>query len=127
MVAPVSESGATFAPVTARSARPSVVTAPAAIFSAVTAPAWRASVPTLSLAGAPVVKSAACYYTNSPDLLHFVGAHPKHERVIVATGDSGRGFKLAPVVGEAVAAMLKGRRSEAGEIMSLTRKVGTHA
>lgn len=80
-----------------------------------------------SLAGAPVVKSAACYYTNSPDLLHFVGVHPEQERVIVATGCSGRGFKLAPVVGETVAAMLKGRRTEAQEIMSLTRKVGTHA
>jgi sarcosine oxidase len=80
-----------------------------------------------SLAGAPVRKSAACYYTNSPDLLHFVGTHPDHERVIVATGDSGRGFKLAPVVGEMVADLLKGEKSDTQDVMSLTRKVGSAA
>jgi sarcosine oxidase len=32
-----------------------------------------------------------------------VGRHPEHERVVIAAGFSGHGFKFASVLGEAIA------------------------
>ena len=45
----------------------------------------------------------ACFYTMTPDRHAVVGHHPDHPRVTVAVGFSGHGFKLAPVIGEALA------------------------
>ena len=47
--------------------------------------------------------STACMYTNTPDLHFILGLHPKHERVAIAGGFSGHGFKFSPVVGEILA------------------------
>jgi len=46
---------------------------------------------------------AVCLYTMSPDHHFVVGLHPARERVAVAAGFSGHGFKFASVIGEALA------------------------
>jgi sarcosine oxidase len=45
----------------------------------------------------------ACLYSNSPDRHFVIGTHPRHPQVIYASGDSGRGFKFASVLGEILA------------------------
>jgi len=50
-----------------------------------------------------VVHSCSCKYTNSPDGHFVLGAHPEHERVSIACGLSGHGFKFSSVLGEALA------------------------
>lgn len=44
-----------------------------------------------------------CLYTLTPDEHFVLGRHPRYERVVVAGGFSGHGFKFAPVVGEILA------------------------
>lgn len=46
---------------------------------------------------------SACCYTMSTDGHFIVGRHPQCDRVIVAAGFSGHGFKFVPVIGEALA------------------------
>jgi sarcosine oxidase len=55
-----------------------------------------------TLAGRPV-KQVACMYTTTPDEHFVIAGHPAHERVTVACGFSGHGFKFVPVVGEILA------------------------
>ena len=43
-----------------------------------------------------------CFYTMSPDEHFILGQHPKHERVHLAAGLSGHGFKFTPVLGKAL-------------------------
>lgn len=59
--------------------------------------------PLLPGLGDRVVRSVPCTYTLTPDQHYVVGRHPGHERVLVACGLSGHGFKLTPVLGEALA------------------------
>lgn len=49
------------------------------------------------------VRGAACMYTTTPDQHFVIGRHPQQQRVIVAAGFSGHGFKFTPVVGEIIA------------------------
>jgi sarcosine oxidase len=44
-----------------------------------------------------------CLYTLTPDRHFVLGRHPRHERVVVAGGFSGHGFKFVPVIGEILA------------------------
>ena len=46
---------------------------------------------------------AVCLYTRTPDEHFVVGLHPRSERVALAAGLSGHGYKFAPVIGEALA------------------------
>ena len=41
-----------------------------------------------------------CLYTTTPDGHFIIGPHPQWERVLLACGFSGHGFKFAPVVGD---------------------------
>jgi sarcosine oxidase len=50
-----------------------------------------------------LVRAAACMYTTTPDEHFVVAVHPRHERVVVACGFSGHGFKFVPVIGEILA------------------------
>jgi sarcosine oxidase len=50
-----------------------------------------------------LLAAVACMYTTTPDQHFVIGTHPKHERVTVACGFSGHGFKFVPVVGEILA------------------------
>jgi sarcosine oxidase len=51
----------------------------------------------------PIVSIRVCLYTNSPDSHFIIGRHPGHERVSIACGFSGHGFKFASVIGEILA------------------------
>ena len=53
-----------------------------------------------------------CMYTNTPDEHFVIGRHPGHERVVVACGFSGHGFKFVPVVGEIVAELVAEDRTQ---------------
>jgi sarcosine oxidase len=53
--------------------------------------------------GTAVADHAACLYTMSPDHHFIVGLHPDHDRIAIAAGFSGHGFKFASVMGEALA------------------------
>ncbi len=52
---------------------------------------------------AGAVEARVCLYTNSPDSHFIVGRLPGAERVFIACGFSGHGFKFAPVIGEILA------------------------
>mgnify|MGYP003339203046 FL=1 len=53
--------------------------------------------------GGRCTEHAVCLYTMSPDHHFLVGLHPDSDRVAIAAGFSGHGFKFASVMGEAVA------------------------
>ncbi len=42
-------------------------------------------------------------YTNTPDEHFVICVHPEHQRVVVACGFSGHGYKFCSVVGEILA------------------------
>ena len=48
-------------------------------------------------------RAAECWYTLTPDENFVIGAHPVSDRVLLACGFSGHGFKFTPVVGEVLA------------------------
>ncbi len=51
----------------------------------------------------PLLALRTCLYTNSPDGHFILDRHPRHERVVLAAGFSGHGFKFASVIGELLA------------------------
>lgn len=53
-----------------------------------------------------------CMYANSVDGHFVVDRHPEHDRVTIAAGFSGHGFKFAPVMGEAIADLAVQGRSD---------------
>lgn len=63
----------------------------------------RARVP--GLAGR-CVDARVCLYTDSPDEHFVIGPHPETDRVVLAAGFSGHGFKFVPVVGEICAQLV---------------------
>jgi sarcosine oxidase len=63
-------------------------------------PVLRAMIPQ---ADGAVLSMKVCMYTNSPDHHFMIDRHPTFERVILACGFSGHGFKFASVVGEILA------------------------
>jgi glycine/D-amino acid oxidase-like deaminating enzyme len=56
----------------------------------------------------PDLGAQAAWYTMTPDAQALIGRGPSVENLWVVSGFSGHGFKLAPVVGEGVAQMLRG-------------------
>ncbi|MBC7372620.1 MAG: N-methyl-L-tryptophan oxidase [Frankiales bacterium] len=59
--------------------------------------------PLLPGLGRSLARSVECTYTLTPDEDFVVGCHPRHERVVLACGFSGHGFKFTPVLGEVLA------------------------
>jgi sarcosine oxidase len=58
----------------------------------------------------PTLAMKTCLFTNSPDEHFVIGKHPAHDRVVIAAGFSGHGFKFASVIGEILADLaLEGR------------------
>ena len=58
----------------------------------------------------PIVATKACLYTSSVDQHFIVDRYPASDRVTIACGFSGHGFKFASVIGEALADLaLEGR------------------
>lgn len=73
-------------------------------------------------ADGPTLSHAVCLYTNSPDGHFVIDRHPASERVVVACGFSGHGFKFAPVLGEALADLaLEGRTTRAIGFLGASR------
>ena len=50
-----------------------------------------------------LLAAVPCLYTLTPDHHFVIATHPGHDRVTVACGFSGHGFKFVPVVGEILA------------------------
>jgi sarcosine oxidase, subunit beta len=55
-------------------------------------------------------------YDMTPDSRPLLGAMPGLDGLVLAVGFSGMGFKISPAVGEAVAALIEGRRNGAVDI-----------
>ncbi len=72
---------------------------------------------------AATLATKTCLYTNSPDEHFIIDYLPQHEnRVVVAAGFSGHGFKFASVIGEMLADMvLQGRTHLPVDFLSLKR------
>jgi sarcosine oxidase len=51
----------------------------------------------------PTIALKTCLFEPSPDEHFLVDRHPESERVVVAAGFSGHGFKFCPVIGEVLA------------------------
>jgi glycine/D-amino acid oxidase-like deaminating enzyme len=63
-----------------------------------------------------------CMYTVTPDSHFIIDKHPRNDRVIIACGFSGHGFKFASLVGEALADLaMNGRTSLPIDFLSLRR------
>lgn len=61
---------------------------------------------------APVVESFVCQYEMSPDEDYILSRHPDCENVWFAGGGSGHGFKNSPAVGELMADLVDGEKTE---------------
>jgi monomeric sarcosine oxidase len=57
------------------------------------------------LANQPIVHSRVCFYDNSPDDDFIIDRLPGSERIVVACGFSGHGFKFAPIIGKTLATL----------------------
>ncbi|MCB1098219.1 MAG: N-methyl-L-tryptophan oxidase [Verrucomicrobiae bacterium] len=69
-----------------------------------------------------LIHTCTCRYTNSPDGHFIIGKHPRHDRISIACGLSGHGFKFSSVIGEILADLaLFGRSALAVEFLSPAR------
>jgi glycine/D-amino acid oxidase-like deaminating enzyme len=62
-----------------------------------------------ALAGSPVSSTRLCLYCDTFDGDFWIGADPDRPGLVVAAGDSGHGFKFAPVLGRVIADTVEGR------------------
>jgi glycine/D-amino acid oxidase-like deaminating enzyme len=62
-----------------------------------------------SLANAPIVHTRICMYCDTNDGDFWIAPDPERSGLIVATGDSGHGFKFAPLLGGIVADAVEGK------------------
>jgi glycine/D-amino acid oxidase-like deaminating enzyme len=62
-----------------------------------------------TLADAPIVYTRICLYCDTHDGHFWIAPDPERLGLIVATGDSGHGFKFAPVLGEIIADAAEGK------------------
>jgi glycine/D-amino acid oxidase-like deaminating enzyme len=62
-----------------------------------------------SLADAPIVYTRVCMYCDTHDGHFWIARDPERAGLVVATGDSGHGFKFAPVLGEIIADAVEGK------------------
>jgi len=70
----------------------------------------------------PLLSASVCLYTNTPDGHFIVDQHPEDERVTLACGFSGHGFKFASVMGEALADLAQhGRTTHPVTFLGLDR------
>jgi glycine/D-amino acid oxidase-like deaminating enzyme len=62
-----------------------------------------------ALANAPIVYTRVCMYCDTHDGHFWIARDPDREGLIVAAGDSGHGFKFAPVLGGIIADAVEGK------------------
>src|SRR5438046_9212047 len=65
-----------------------------------------------ALADAPIVYKRICLYCDTRDGHFWIAPDPERPGLVVATGDSGHGFKFAPVLGEIVADAIEGKSNQ---------------
>lgn len=61
------------------------------------------------LADAPIVYRRICLYCDTPDGDFWIARDPERRGLVIATGDSGHGFKFAPILGEITADVAEGK------------------
>lgn len=59
-------------------------------------------------ADGPLVETAVCMYTNTPDEHFLIDRHPAHPRIVIASPCSGHGFKFSSAIGEQLALLATG-------------------
>ena len=59
------------------------------------------------LADAPIVHTRVCMYCDTHDGHLWIARDPDREGLLIAAGDSGHGFKFAPVLGEIIASAVE--------------------
>lgn len=62
-----------------------------------------------ALSDAPLVATRRCLYVDTPDGDFWIDRHPHYAGLTVATGDSGHGFKFAPILGGLIADAIEGK------------------
>jgi|SRR5581483_1926701 len=62
-----------------------------------------------ALSDAPLVATRRCLYVDTPDGDFWIDRHPHYAGLTVATGDSGHGFKFAPILGGLIADVIEGK------------------
>ena len=67
----------------------------------------RSTIPTL--ADAPIVYTRVCLYCDTHDGDFWIAPDPERPWLVIAAGDSGHGFKFAPVLGEIIADAVEGK------------------
>ena len=58
--------------------------------------------------GRPLLNQRLCWCTDSRDRNWLIDFHPAHKRLVIATGDSGTGFKMLPVMGQYICDVVEG-------------------
>lgn len=67
----------------------------------------RSTIP--ALANAPIVYTRVCLYCDTHDGDFWIAPDPDRPWLVIAAGDSGHGFKFAPVLGEIIADAVEGK------------------
>jgi glycine/D-amino acid oxidase-like deaminating enzyme len=62
-----------------------------------------------ALLDAEIVYTRRCLYSDTPDGHFWIDRHPQRIGLTVAAGDSGHGFKFAPVLGPLIADVVEGK------------------
>lgn len=62
-----------------------------------------------ALADAPIVHTRLCMYCDTHDGHFWIAPDPEREGLVIAAGDSGHGFKFAPVLGKMIADAAEGK------------------
>jgi glycine/D-amino acid oxidase-like deaminating enzyme len=62
-----------------------------------------------ALADAPIVYTRVCMYCDTHDGHFWIARDPERAGLVVAAGDSGHGFKFAPVLGDVIADAVEAR------------------
>jgi len=62
-----------------------------------------------SLTDAPIVYARVCMYCDTHDGHFWIARDPERQGLVIAAGDSGHGFKFAPVLGEIIADAVEGK------------------
>ncbi|HXO93197.1 MAG TPA: FAD-dependent oxidoreductase, partial [Candidatus Acidoferrum sp.] len=62
-----------------------------------------------ALADAPIVYSRVCMYCDTHDGHFWIARDPERFGLVIAAGDSGHGFKFAPMLGETIADAVEGK------------------
>ena len=62
-----------------------------------------------ALVDAPIVYTRICLYCDTDDGDFWIAPDPERQGLVIATGDSGHGFKFAPLLGEITADVVEGK------------------